>query len=303
MTPKLTDATVVATVGSDTVTVGDFRREMERRSGDLPGQYATLEQRRALLDTMVRFRALVARARAEGYDDDPAVVAIFERAMVTRLLEDQRRESTGTTVVTDDEIAAYYREHQRDYDRPERVRGAIVFFKTPPPMDQTAVEQLNQRVRTALEEARALDPATTHFGSVARRYSEDRSSRYTGGVIGWLIKHPNRQYKWDQAVIDALFALDEPGDIAPVVTTDDGVYLVRLVDREPAQPRPLEAVAEGIRHHLMRTRQQTIDQEFETDVFNDIDITIDEEVLEEIEAPTPAAPSAGAMVPPALPAG
>lgn len=299
----LTDATILAEVGADTISVGDFRQEMVRRSGGLPGQFATLEQRRALLEEMVRFRSLVARARADGYDHDPTVVSIFERAMVSRLQEDRRRKNAFGGDVTDQEVAAYYQEHQRDYDRPERIRGAIVFLKGNVNADEAGRDRLESRARTALEEARALDPNITHFGPVARRYSDDRASRYVGGVIGWMIKHPDRQYKWDPAVINGLFALKEPGEIGPIIRTDDGMYLIRLVALEPAQTRPIEEVQLGIRHQLIRNRQQTINDAFEKDVLDGVDVAIDEKVLAGIEAPNPATPNPGEPEPPKLPAG
>ena len=101
---------------------------------------------------------------------------------------------------------------------------------------------------------------------MARKYSEDRASRYVGGTIGWLVKHPNRQYKWDTSVVEAVFSLTEPGQMAPVTETENGYYLIRLVERETAAPRPFEQVKNGIRHQLMRSRGQQINQAFEADV-------------------------------------
>ena len=59
------DVDILALVGQTSITAAEFRQEMIRRGGALPGQYATVEQRRALLDEMILFEAQVERARAD----------------------------------------------------------------------------------------------------------------------------------------------------------------------------------------------------------------------------------------------
>ncbi len=303
MAPGIADNTVLASVGDDQITVSQFRREMAVRGGGIPGQFATTEQRRALLDHMIQYRAMVARARAEGYDKDPDVIAISERAMVGKFQRDQLVDPRENLDVSDEEVAAYYAKHRADYDRPERSKAAIIFFKASPLATEEKKQELRERVQQALNEAKALDPSITHFGPVARKYSEDRASRYVGGVIGWLIKYPNRQYKWELPVVEAVFSLSQPGQIAPVIHTDRGFYLVRLVDRETASPRPFEQVKNGIRHQLMRSRTQQLDQTFGAGVLAGVDIHINQDILSGIEAPITAAETVKEQRPPRLPAG
>jgi len=296
------DSTVLATVGKEKISVGSFRHEMALRGGRVPGQFSTLEQRRALLDEMIRFKTRVARARAAGYDRDPDVIAIFERAMVDAYRRN-RPVSREALVVTDEDVAAYYSQHRSDYDRPARSLGAIVFFAARPHATPEKKKELEARVRQALEEARELGPEIRDFGPVARTYSEDRASRYTGGVIGWLVNHPGRRSRWEKPVVDAIFALKEPGQIGDIVQTDRGYYLVRLVDREQSSPRPLDEVADGIRHHLMSMKNRAAEEALDAEVRKGLDIKINEEILVNIEGPPPAAETADDLRPPQLPPG
>ncbi len=252
---------------------------------------------------MIRYRATIEKARAEGYDQDPNVIAVFERAMAAAYQKDHMVAPTDRPEVTDEEVAAYYAEHRADYDRPERVRPAIVFFKTNPLATEEKQKELADRVQQALDEARALDPSINHFGPVARKYSEDRASRYVGGTIGWLVLHPNRQYKWEAPVVEAVFALSDPGQIAPIVQTEKGYYLIRLVDRESAAPRPFDQVKNGIRHQLMRSRGQELNQEFEVNLRAGIQVEINQDTFLGIEAPASAAETVEEQRPPRLPAG
>jgi hypothetical protein len=112
------DVEVLALVGETSITAASFRQEMIRRGGTLPGQYATIEQRRALLNEMILFEAQVERARADGYDQDPVVVALQEKAMVRRFQEDQLKASLANVEIGEAELRAFYDAHAGDYARP-----------------------------------------------------------------------------------------------------------------------------------------------------------------------------------------
>ena len=292
--------TILAKVGDEAITVGRFRYEMKLRGAAVPGAFSTLDQRRALLDEMIRFRTWVVRARQAGYDRKPDVVAVFERAMVNAFKKDHSLPPEALSV-SDEEVTAYYAEHQAEYDRPERVQAAIVFFACPSTATEKRRATVENRVEQALAEAQALEPHVRDFGPVARKYSEDRASRYTGGVIGWLINHPDRRSRWEEPVVEAIFSLDEPGQIGDIIRTEKGYYLVRLVEREPAAPRPLDQVEAGIRHHLMRTKGRAAEEALDSEIRNGLDITINEEIFSEIKGPPPAADAEHR--PPQLPKG
>jgi len=301
--PVNDDDAVLAVVGNEKITVSQFHREMELRGGNIPGQYATATQRKALLYEMIQKRALAERARREGFDKDPEVVAVYENAMVNKLEHQELDRRLEALQVTNEDVAAYYEEHSKDYARPARFKAAIIFIAVPKTASDDRREALKLRAEQALEEARALGPETIHFGPVARKYSDDRASRYQGGVIGWLVRHALRQYKWDSAVIDAIFTLSEPGEIGPIVTTDKGFFLVRLVNLEEERERPLEQVRDGIRHQLLRNLREQLREAFLDETVAQAEVSVFGDVLDSIEGPNPATPEAGDQTPPALPAG
>ncbi len=292
------NAAVLATVAGEAITAADLQREMAQR----PGQYATPEERRTLLDAMVRERSLVAAARAAGYDHDPKVVDVMERMMVARLHQDRIEQRLENLTVSDEEVAAYYAAHQEEYARPARSQAAIVFIEVPVVASDEARAEARERAEKVRAEAAALPANVRHFGKVALRYSDDRTSRYQGGVIGWLVEHNGRSYRWDPAVVDAVFSLAQPGDISPVIETEKGFYVVRLVDREDSQERPLEMLAAGIRRALMQERRHQLESELETQLTAGIAVEVDEAALAEVPAPESTVPEAAEPAPPQLPA-
>ncbi len=290
---------VLARIGGQVITLDDFRAEIERRSQELPGIAATPERRRMLLAEMVRHRALVAKARQAGYDRDPEVVEVFEKMMVTKYSRDHVRTRLEEVEVSDQEVETFYRRHADDYARPARHQAAIVFLAVPAMAADEKRTELRTRAETVLAEARQLDPSVRHFDALARRYSDHRASRYTGGVIGWLTTH-QPAYKWEAEVIDALFALDQPGDIAPLVETAKGFYLVRLVDRESGGALPLEQFADGIRHRLLRERREQLRKTFYDGIYAELEVTVDEALLGTLP-PSADSPPEQELVPPPLP--
>lgn len=298
-----TDDAILATVGEEKITVGEFRQLMATSSAGLPGQFITVEQRRALLDEVIRHRALVARARAEGYDTDPEVIAVLERAMVTRFQQEELDLQLEVLTISDEEVSAHYNENMERYARPARSKAAIVFIKIPLMASEQQRVDLEEKAERALAEARALPPETLHFGPVARKYSDDRASRYQGGVIGWLVEHASRQYKWDPKVVAAVFSLPQPGEIAPIVHTEDGLYLVRLVDKDAVEARPLNQVRDGIRHQLLRDKRRALREALLAEIVTEAQVQVSVNLLESIQPPLSKFEEPESGGPPALPEG
>ncbi len=277
---------VVATVGGVAITVERFELEMARRGGGRPGRFATAEERRALLDEMVHERLLVEAARAAGYERDPEIVAALERLMAAKLERERLEEEHPAVEVSDEEIAAAYEADPETYTLPEQVRAALVLLEVPATASAERLAELRQQAATILAEVRDVDPATG-FGDLARRYSADRASRYVGVVVGWLVR--GDRYRWPAEVVEAAFALAAAGDVAEVATAK-GRYLVRLIERRPANLRPLAQVADGIRRELVRRRHAARREAFFAGLRREIAVEVDAAMLDEIGPPPESRP-------------
>lgn len=298
--PPSPPSEILARVGGETITVDDFRREMERRGGRLPGQFATLEQRRALLTEMIDDKAVLGSARAEGLDRDPEIQATLERLIVGAYLRRELEPALAGVKVAEDEVAAYYAAHRDEYQMPERRRVAWLFLAVSPKADAAQTEKVRQRAEAARAEAARLPATTSNLGEVAKKYSEDGATRYTGGELGWLVAEQAERYRWGTEVVAAAFALAAPGDLSPVLRHEKGFYFLKLVAREEAAPTPLEKLEAGIRARLLKERRQAARDAFFAALVEKLPVTVDEARLAGLTPPSPpAAPEASA--PPSLP--
>ncbi len=147
------------------------------------------------------------------------------RVATEKLLE----QAVGEGGVGEQEIAAYYRRHRAEFERPARAR----------------VRQLLLADRAEVDRALAELAAGTSFEELARRLSQEP----LGGIgDGDAALAPG---DLPPVFADAIFAL-EPGEVSAPVATDYGFHLFQVTELLPAGAPPLAAVADEIAETLHR---------------------------------------------------
>jgi peptidyl-prolyl cis-trans isomerase C len=290
----------VARIGSEYLTPEMLQQEMRRRGGLQPGQFHDVAQKRALLDDMLLHRALVDAARADGLDRQPETRRSIEQLLTSQYLQDTLRKQQGEVKVDAREVAAFYAERAAEYTVPARRRVAMLRVAVMPGADEAVWAKAEARAAEALAKARALAPETPDFGLLAREYSEDVSSRYRGGVIGWLTEGRREGYRHDARMLEAAFALQQPGEFSAPVRGADGVYVARLVERQDAAPRRLEELEAGLRQRLLQERYAALERRFRDEVLAKAPIEVDEDALAAVAPLSPPARTEP-PAPPAMP--
>ncbi|MEI9961484.1 MAG: peptidylprolyl isomerase [Limisphaerales bacterium] len=135
------------------------------------------------------------------------------------------------------------------------------------------------------------------FGGLARDNSEHRSSRYSGGDVGWISRSATAT-EWPTQVMDAMFSLRETGEISPVIRASDGIYLLKLIERQDSHPLPFDQVRSRIEYELTRERADKAEAEFYAQLKSNYPVQINTQRLAEIAQPI----AATASRPPQLPA-
>lgn len=294
------DENTVAIINNQAISKDRFLTEMKLSGGLKAGQFHNLEQKKSLLDYLVSQEIMFSNAQKLGITDDEVVNRLFKKTVIDRYLELEMVPQLNEVKVSKSEVKLYFDKNKKSYDKPARRRGAIVFVEK----FKNDTEEMRLKKKNKIEEAllkvSELDKKTLHFSEIAKTYSDDRNSRYQGGVIGWLINHPSRKYKWDESVIDALFNLENNGDISSVLETDKGFYLVRLVATENRQEKALSKVEKGIRNNLLQKKKKQIKVDFIAALNQTAKVSINENLLASIK-PLSKAAAKKPIKPPALP--
>jgi Parvulin-like peptidyl-prolyl isomerase len=151
-----------------------------------------------------------------------------------RLAPDVRADSSVT--VTDAEIAAYFKAHEKDFaKRPGRAVVTVAMIpRTVTAADSAKVREHALALRQEIE-------AGTKFEDVAQRESSDTASAAQGGFLGRVTKG-----QFVKEFDDAAFAL-KPGVISDPVLSPFGYHLIKVDERKG------DTIA--VRHILLRIQQ------------------------------------------------
>lgn len=253
------DANVLAQGEGWTVRADDFRHWWSTR----PGPADSPQARTEALDRLVERATLAAAARQAGLERDPETAAQIESLLIARLQEVRLAPQLAAVKVSDEEVRARY-DAQREsaFTQPETVRVALLWFNT------RGQQPLVDRYRPRLEQIRAeviaggdQFPVAAGFGPAAVGNTEHKASRLIGGDLGWLELGPGSD-PWRQTVLDLAAPLQNPGDLSEIVAGEDGLFLVRLIERRSAALKPFEAVSAEIRKGLVEEQRKRLQEEF-----------------------------------------
>jgi len=292
------DPDLLAKVGSREIRAEQFKDEAERRS-----RVRQTIDKKMLLEEMIDYETLLVKAFEAGLDKDPEIIRSYHNMLIGKLREKNLTPRIESIQIGEDEIISYYQTNISKYTRPAKARLSMIYIRANPKMSAEKIAQLQSLMKEVREKALQdadsnlnLEP-TNGFGKLAAEYSEDQSTRYRGGDIGWI--DAERQYRWESGVLAAGFALEKPGDISDIVATDSGLYLVKLTDKQESAVTPLEKVKARIRHKMMLEKQRATEKAFKEEMRNATVIETYPENLENIRINE--ASGSGQQKPPHLP--
>jgi parvulin-like peptidyl-prolyl isomerase len=279
-TPRPTSShDAVAVIAGREITVQMLRDELQRRFRADQANL-TADQKMAALENLIQIEALYTKAQAAGFDRTPEIEARIKHLVVSQFKQSQFRAQDPT--VTDEEVEAYYHANQSRFAIPPAVRGAIILLELPGHASPEKKKEFQLRAESILAEARAA--TAQEFAELVRRHSEDQATRYRAGDIGWLTSNSRDLHP---KLFEALAKVETPGDFAPLVSTPQGVFIAKLLDRKDAGAKSLAEIRETIRYQLVRQKAEQAEAHLQAAVKQGLDIQINQALLESVTVPQP----------------
>lgn len=93
----------------------------------------------------------------------------------------------------------------------------------------------DEQLKKQLDSMRRLLDEGADFEQLAREHSEDRQTANEGGYIGFFGIN-----RYEPAFEDAAFALENDGEISPVIKSKIGYHLIKRISRKTIQPFEIE---------------------------------------------------------------
>ncbi len=250
---RVPEDSIVARIDGDPVTLDAFEHWLERQ-----GRTVSPETAGERLREFLTFRLRVREARRRGLHADPEMQYRFDRMLARVIEEKDAAERKQAPAPSEKDLRDLYETRIEDFRIPARVRAAMIFVEAPAGGDAARRDARRRELEAVRETVSAWAPGENpaHFGELAVQHSYHQPTRYQGGDLGWW-REGEEMSEWHPEIRNAVFALKEPGEVSPVVESESGFYLFRLIDRNEARYRPFEDVRHGLlRREIVRAEQR-----------------------------------------------
>ncbi|MEQ3659438.1 MAG: SurA N-terminal domain-containing protein [Glaciecola sp.] len=143
--------------------------------------------------------------------------------------------------VTPEEVLSNYQENIRAYqtDEERRVSHILIEFG-----DDEA--DAKAKAEEVLASVKADD---ADFAAIAEQESADIVSAEVGGDLDYIVRGD-----WSASFEDAVFAIENTGDISPLVKTEFGYHIIKLTDLKPQVTTPFEEVEAEITEFMLKDK-------------------------------------------------
>jgi parvulin-like peptidyl-prolyl isomerase len=240
---------VVATVGPEKITVDELRDAYTRKAQLLGVNSITPEMKRDVLDLMIERAVVHQYALQQGMKVSqdklqertsnlkPEELETMKKDIQRQLLIEQARAEIVKDVgVSNEDVENYYQEHKEEFSLPERYKVYIVKVK-----EERAAHVLQE----AKQDPAAFDDMALNTSSAELRQI-NKNARLTP-------KESFPEEMWQN------LKKMKKGSIAGPVEAARGMFLYKLIDREPAHLQSIEEVSSRIKHFLLEKKK---DEEF-----------------------------------------
>ena len=296
LSPKQKEGTPLATFKGGSVTVEEVNRQLAALPPMVRMRLQGPAARKDYVEGLVRVELLAREGIRQGLQNDPEVVETVKKVLAQKTLQQTLEKNAPQP--SDDEVKAWYDSHQADYQRPEMVQVQDLFL-TADAKDAAKRKARSAEAEKLLAKAKALkredEPG---FSALVKASSDDAMTKQMGGDLR-AMPVPDLEARYGTEVGQAAKALQNPGDLSPVVATDKGFHILRLKAHVPARTQPLDEVKLQIRSRLFSERRTAASDELMKRLKTESGYTLDEAALAKI-ATTPGPPGAPAMGHPGL---
>ena len=182
--------------------------------------------------------AMEAELRKEGKTVEALREHIKQSMEQTKLVN---REVRDKTVITDEMVQAYYKEHVEEFESRKRFHIQDIYLPFTPNGSSEERSSWRKLAQQILERLRQGED----FSTLAKRYSQGLGAE-AGGDLGFFSKGELEPLL--EAAIEAL----QPGEVSPDIETTRGIHIIKLKEVEKAPAKPLSEVEETIRNSLYK---------------------------------------------------
>jgi len=272
---------LLATVNGQPITVADFHLFQERHPSVAPD---STEARREILELLIQREALAQQARTAGIEETPEFRAALQSLLIAHHRERDLQQAIAAIEIGESTLReAYEAQKASRFQQPIRQQVAMLWLNSrgQPTLEKAYCLRLEE-VREQLSANQI--PSAEGFGRFAITTSEHRPTRFAGGKLGWLEDAP-----YDDPIRNAANDIATglaPGELSEVEIRPEGVFLVRLQERQEGGALPYDQVRDRLALELKQDARRELEASFNRKALEAVEVERFEERLSDL----PSAP-------------
>ncbi|GAB4391351.1 MAG: peptidylprolyl isomerase [Gammaproteobacteria bacterium] len=159
--------------------------------------------------------------------------------------------------ITTQQIQEYYQTNPEHFKIPARSQVATILIATPTKANADQIKAAQQKAQEILTQLKA----GASFTELAKTKSDDPISGAQGGILPWL--EPG---SLDPQFEQAAQSLDKVGELSPVIRTQYGFNIIKLINKQPQKTVPFaqvkDRIAQTLKQQAARKQFQDASEEF-----------------------------------------
>jgi peptidyl-prolyl cis-trans isomerase C len=262
---------ILAKFGDKKITIADLDKVigfLDAQKQQMIKQNPQLKEQ--LLRQLVQSYVIADLAKKAGYEKDADIaeqLEFFKDSFLANVYV--KREIIDKIQISNDDIKAYYKEHEDELKTPEMVQARHILFR----VADNASEEEKQKIFKKAEEILDKIKSGEDFAQLASEFSDDTVTKTNGGDLGVFAR--GRMVK---SFEDAAFAL-KPGEVSGIVETPFGYHIIKVEEKIDASVTPYDSVKESIKQRLIQERTQSEISEFAEKALKDAEVEFHTELL------------------------
>lgn len=144
--------------------------------------------------------------------------------------------------IEQEDIELFYAEHESEFKQEESLRARIISINVP----STADDKAKAEIQIKAEEIHQKLMAGSSFEELAKKHSDDLSTKDNGGDLGWL-----KRGKIAKEIEQAAFGFKKIGIVGPIENAN-GFHLIKIEEYNPERTKDLAEVKDQIVERLKR---------------------------------------------------
>ncbi len=149
--------------------------------------------------------------------------------------------------VSDDELAKAYQSYQSEQVKKESREASHILINIDADTTEAQARQRLEAVQEKLKQSETFD-------ALAKQFSEDQGSASQGGYLGFSERGGDFLPSFDEA----LFAIAKEGELSPIIKTDYGLHLIKLISIKKPEVQSFEDKKSSLIVGLKKSKALTL---------------------------------------------